>query len=125
MGYLLVKGDFLYYLCIVIKKNKIMKKLLLVKNIERKIIIAKYFKNEEQAHNWWVNFPPSEEWEIIHEGEREKSGHRYELIYSKYDDQNLLYSKYIICFSKKEAVILRQKIREENLDYFINIKKLY
>lgn len=102
-----------------------MKKLLLLKHIEKKIIITKYFKNEDQACEWWVNFPASEEWEIIHEGERKKSGHRYELIYSKFDGQELLYSKYAICFSKKEAVILGQKIRKENPNYITNIKKLY
>lgn len=102
-----------------------MKKLLLLKHIEKKIIMAMYFKNEEQAYNWWVNFPPSEEWEIIHEGERTRSGHRYELIYSKFDEQGNLYSKYIICFSKKEAVILEQRIRKEIPNYITNIKKLY
>lgn len=102
-----------------------MKKLLLLKHIEKKIIIAMYFKNEEQAYNWWINFTASDEWEIIHEGERTKSGHRYELIYSKFDEQGELYSKYIICFSKKEAVLLGQKIKKENPNYITNIKKLY
>ena len=102
-----------------------MKKLLLLKHIEKEIIMAMYFKDEEQAYNWWVNFPASEEWEIIHEGERKKSGHRYELIYSKFDEQGELYSKYIICFCKKEAVILEQKIRKEIPSYITNIKKLY
>ena len=102
-----------------------MKKLLLLKHIEIKVIIAMYFENEEQAINWWSNFIASEEWEIIHEGEREKSGHRYELIYSKFDEEGKLYSKYIICFSKKEAVILEQKIKKENPNYITNIKKLY
>lgn len=102
-----------------------MKKLLLLKNIEKKIIIAMYFKNEEQACNWWANFLASEEWEIIHEGERKRSGHRYELIYSKFDEQGKLYSKYIICFSKKEAIILGQKIKKEIPNYITNIKKIY
>lgn len=90
-----------------------------------KIIMAMYFKNEKQAYNWWVGFLASEEWEIIHEGERKKSGHRYELTYSKFDEQGELYAKYIICFSKKEAVILEQKIKKENPKYITNIKKLY
>lgn len=102
-----------------------MKKLLLLKHIEMKIIMAMYFKNEEQAYNWWTSFLASEEWEIIHEGEREKSGHRYELIYSKFDEQGELYSKYIVCYSKKEAVILERKIRKENPKYITDIKKLY
>jgi hypothetical protein len=102
-----------------------MKKLLLLKHIEKGIIITMYFKNEEQAYNWWVNFPASEEWEIIHEGERTNSGHRWEINYSKFDEQGELYSKYTICFSKKEAVILERKIRKENPNYITNIKKLY
>lgn len=102
-----------------------MKKLLLLKHIEQKIIVPVYFKNTEQADNWWINLPGSEEWEIIHEGERKKSGHRYELIYSKFDEQGKLRSKHITCFSKKEAVILEQKIRKENPNYIPNIKKLY
>ena len=102
-----------------------MKKLLLLKHIEKKIIMAMCFKNEEQAYNWWINFPASEEWEIVHEGERKECGHRYELMYSKFNEKGLLYSKYIFCFSKKEAVILGQKIRKENPNYVINIKRLY
>ena len=102
-----------------------MKKLLLLKHIEKKVIMAMYFKNEDQAVEWWINFPASEEWDIIHEGERRKSGHRYNLIYSKFDEEGKLYSKYIICFSKKEAVILKEKIKKENPNYITNIEKLY
>ena len=102
-----------------------MKKLLLLKHIKSKIIMAMYFKNEEKAYNWWVNFPASEEWEIIHEGERERSGHRWETIYSKFDEQGLLYTRYIICFSKKEAVFLSQKIKKENPIYIVEYKKIY
>lgn len=102
-----------------------MKKLLLLKHIEMKFIMVMYFKNEEQAYDWWSNFSAASEWVIIHEGEREKSGHRYELIYSKLDEQGKPYSKHIICFSKKEAVILGQKIKKENPNYTTNIKKIY
>lgn len=84
-----------------------------------------YFKNESQAIDWWSNYPCSEEWVIIHRGEREKAGHRYELMYSKFDEQGELYSKYIICFSKKEAVLLARKIKEANSNYITNIKRLY
>ena len=102
-----------------------MEKLLLLKHIENKVIMAMYFKNEDQAIEWWINFPASNEWDIIHEGERAKSGHRWELNYSKSDERGELYTKYIICFSKKEAVILGKKIRKENPAYTTNIKKLY
>lgn len=102
-----------------------MKKILLLKHIEKKIILVMYFKDEDQAIKWWNSFPCSEEWEIIHEGERIKSGHRYELVYSKFDETGALYSKYIICFSKKESILLAKKIKEANSNYIINIKKLY
>lgn len=102
-----------------------MKKLLLLKHIENKVIIAMYFKDEDEAISWWSNFIASEEWEIIHEGEREKSGHRWEVLYSKFDEQGKLYTKYIICFSKKEAIILSQKIKKENPNYITDYQKIY
>ena len=102
-----------------------MKTLLLLKHIEKKIILTMYFKNENQAINWWSNFPCSEEWVIIHKGKRRRSGHRYELTYSKFDECGKLYSKYIICYFKKEALILERKIKEVNSNYITNIKKLY
>jgi len=102
-----------------------MKKLLLLKHIKTKIIMAMYFKDEEQAYDWLLNFPASEEWEIIHEGERIKSGHRWEVNYSKFDEKGELYTKYVICFSKKEAIILNQKIKKENPNYITNYKKIY
>lgn len=102
-----------------------MKKLLLLKHIETKIIMAMYFKNEEQANSWWNKFLAKEEWEIIHEGERMKSGHRWEVSYGKFDEQGEMYIRYIICFSKKEAIILSQKIKKENPNYITDYKKIY
>lgn len=102
-----------------------MKIILVLKHINKKIIFTMYFSNENQAIEWWSHLPYSEDWEIIHEGKRARTGHRYELILSKFDEQGELYSKYIICFSKKEAVFLERKIKEANLNYIINIKKLY
>lgn len=102
-----------------------MKKLLLLKHIENESIIAMYFKNNDQVIKWWSRFPCPEEWNILYEGEREKSGHRYNLIYSKFNERGELYSKYIICSSKKEAVTLKQKIRKASPNYITNIEKLY
>lgn len=84
-----------------------------------------YFKNDFQAVNWWINSPSSDEWEIIHKSERKECGHRYELMYSKFDEQGKMYSKYAICFSKKEAALLARKIKEANSNYTTNIKRLY
>lgn len=87
-----------------------------------------YFKEEFQAIHWWINSPSSDEWEIIislHESERKECGHRYELMYSKFNEQGKMYSKYIICFSKKEAVLLARKIKEANSNYTTIIKRLY
>ena len=102
-----------------------MKILLLLKHIEKKIIIPMYFKDVFEVISWWVNFPSSNEWEIIYSGEREECGHRYELMYSKFDEQGKWYSKYVICFSKKEAVLLTREIKEANSNYKINVKRLY
>lgn len=102
-----------------------MRIIMLLKHIVGKTILTMNFRNEDECINWWSNFPCSEEWEIIHEGERKRSGHRYELTYSKFDAQGKLYSKYIICHSKKESVLLKRKINAANSNYIITIKKLY
>lgn len=102
-----------------------MKVLLLFENVEKKIIMSVYFKNKAQAINWLEGYPLSEEWVNVYKRVRKKTGHRYELMYSKFDEQGKLYSKYIICFSKKEAIILTRKIKEANSNYITNIKRLY
>lgn len=102
-----------------------MKVILLLKHIERKTVLTMYFKNIKKAIKWWIHFPFSDEWVFIHEEERKKTGHRYELAYSKLDECGKLYSRYAICYSKKEALILREKIEEVNPNYTFNIKKLY
>ena len=102
-----------------------MNTLMLLKHLEKRIAIAQYFKSEGEAIHWWARLPISDEWEIIYMKERETSGHRYELAYAKYEEQGALYSKYIICFSKKEALCLKNKIERINQHYIIQIKKLY
>lgn len=102
-----------------------MKVLFLLKHIEGAPIMPMYFKNEDKAIKWWTNFPHSNQWTIIHRGIRRRSGHRYELIYGKYSEGGRLLSQYIICYSKKEAVILARKIKEANSKYITNIKKIY
>lgn len=100
-----------------------MKKLLLLKHIDGRAVIV--FKNEDQVCNWWMNLPYPEEFSLIYEGKRKKSGHRYELTYSIFDTSGKLYTKYVFCFSKKESVSLGKKIKEINPNYIIDIKKLY
>lgn len=102
-----------------------MKTILLLKNIENKTVVTTYFKNEDEAISWWANFIASEEWILLYGNEREKSGHRYEITYSKYDERGELYPKYAICYSKKESLILEKKIKEANPNYITTIKKLY
>ena len=102
-----------------------MNTLMLLKHFEKRIVTAQYFKSEDEAIHWWSRLPISDEWEIIYMEEREPSGHRYELAYAKFDEQGALYSKYIICFSKKEALYLKNIIRRINQHYVIHIKKLY
>lgn len=102
-----------------------MNTLMVIKHIETRIVEKQYFNSEDEAINWWSSLPIADEWEIIYLKERKPSGHRYALKYTKPDEKGILYSKYIICFSKKEAVILQQKIRKENPNYITNIKKIY
>ena len=98
---------------------------MLIKHIEKKIVITQYFNNIDEAIQRWNHLPISDECEIIYLEERKRSGHRYELIYAKQDELGVLYSKYVICFSKKEALYLKNKIEQVNQHYIIQIKKLY
>lgn len=102
-----------------------MNTLMLLKHFEKRIVVPQYFKSEDEAINWWSRLPISDEWEIIYLEEREPSGHRYQLSYTKCDDQGFLYSNYVICFSKKETLYLKNKIESVNQNYVIQIKKLY
>lgn len=102
-----------------------MKTLLITKNTERKTIATYYFNTEEQALHQWNKWTCKEEWEIIYLKRREKSGHRYGLECAKFNECGELFSKYITCFSKKEALYLKQKIKEINPNYLFNIKKIY
>ena len=96
---------------------------MLLKNLRKKIILQGYFKNKYEAVQSWANLPDA--WEILYLEERNRSGHRYELEYSKLDELGNLYSKYIICFSKKEALYLENKIKEATQQYNTQIKKIY
>lgn len=98
---------------------------MVLKHLEKKVVISHYFKNKDEAIYRWSRLPSSDEWEIIYLKERKPSGHRYELTYSKFDEYGKLYSKYAICYSKKESLILKEKIEEANSNYIINIKRLY
>lgn len=98
---------------------------MLLKHFEKRIVAAQYFKSEDEAIHQWARLPISDEWEIIYLEERKPSGHRYELAYAKYDEKGVLYSKYIICFSKKEALYLKNKIEKADQNYIVQLKKLY
>lgn len=102
-----------------------MNTLMLIRHIEKGILLTQYFTSEEKAIQRWRNLPISSECDILYLKERKQTGHRYELTYAKYDEQGVLYSKYIICYSKKEALFLKHKIENINQHYIVNIKKLY
>lgn len=102
-----------------------MKRIIILEHLEKKIIVANYFKSDEQICEFWSNLPCAYEWNIIYEKTRERTGHRYELKYAKYDEDGKLYSKYIICYSKKESLLLKKIINEVNSNYILTIKKLY
>jgi len=102
-----------------------MNTLMLIKHIETKIVVSQYFKSEDKAIQAWKGLPLSEEWEIIYLKERKPTGHRYQLTCTKRGKLDNLYSRNIICLSKKEALYLKNKIERTNQDYIIQIKKLY
>lgn len=102
-----------------------MNTLMLLKNIELRIISAQYFKSEDEAIRTWGNIPFKEDWEVVYLKERKPNGHRYQLTCTKQNKKGNLYSKDIICFSKKEALYLKNKIERINQDYIIQIQKLY
>ena len=102
-----------------------MKVLILLKYIRGNSIMQMYLKNEDKAIEWWSTFLYSKDWTIIHRSVRKKSGHRYELMYGQFSEEGKLNSKYIICFSKEEAINLAKKIKEANSNYITNIKRLY
>lgn len=102
-----------------------MNTLMLIRHLKKKMVAAHYFNSENEAIWWWSRLPISDECEIIYLKEREQNGHRYELTYAKYDELGILYPKYIICFSKKEALYLKNKIEKTDQHYIIQIKKLY
>ena len=102
-----------------------MNTLMLIKHIETRIVVSQYFKSEDEAIQTWSGLPLSEEWEVIYLEERKPTGHRYQLTCTKRGEQGNLYSRDIICFSKKEALYLKNKIERVNQNYVIQIKKLY
>lgn len=102
-----------------------MNTLMLIKHNEKRIIVPLYFNSEEEAILTWRYITISDEWEIIYLKERKESGHRYKLTYTKRYENGILYSKDIICFTKKEAIILKNKIERTNQNYIAQIKKNY
>lgn len=102
-----------------------MNTLMLLKNVRKKILLQGYFKNKEEAMQRWAKLPASDPYEILYLEERKPRGHRYELVYAKFDDLGYLNSKYIICFSKKEALYLENKIKEVDREYSTQIEKIY
>lgn len=102
-----------------------MNTLMLIKNIKMGNIAVLYFNSEEEAILTWRYITVSDEWEIIYLKERKPNGHQYKLTYTKKDGNGNLYSKDIICFTKKEAIILKNKIERTNQNYITQIKKNY
>lgn len=101
-----------------------MNTIMLLKNIELRAVVVLYARSEERAIRTWSELF-RDEWEVIYLNERKPTGHRYQLTCSKEEGPGNLYSREIICFSKKEALFLKNKIERINQHYIINIKKLY
>lgn len=102
-----------------------MKKVLVLKHIAGRTAIILFFKNEDQVCDWWIRLPCPQEFDIIYYDDRKKSGHRYELTYSKFDETGHIYTKHVFCYSKEESVFLEEKIKEINPEYITTINKIY
>lgn len=102
-----------------------MNTLMVLKHFETRMITAQYFKSEDEAIHSWLRLPLGSGWEVIYLKERKRSGHRYDLTYARFDEKGILYSKHIICFSKKESLYLKNKIERIEPNHIIQIKKLY
>ena len=101
-----------------------MNTIMLLKHIKLRSVVVLYSRSEERAIRTWSNLFRNE-WEVIYLKERKPCGHRYQLTCTKHDEPGNLYSREIICFSKKEALYLKNKIERINQHYTIQIKKLY
>lgn len=99
-----------------------MKTLMLLKHVSARTVMAQYFDSENEAIWVWSRLPDKEDWEVLYLEERKTSGHRYELIYINRDEK---YPNYIICYTIKEALYLKNKIEKVNQYYIVQIKKLY
>ena len=102
-----------------------MNTLMIIKNIKKRTIVPLYYKSENEAIESWNSISLTNEWETVYLKERDPGGHRYQVTCTKQDEQGNIYTKYIICFSKKEALYLENKIKEINQNYIIQIEKLY
>lgn len=101
-----------------------MKTIMLLKHIELRDVVVLYARSEERAIRMWSDLF-RDEWEVIYLNERKPTGHRYQLTCKKEGNTGNLYSREIICFSKKEALFLKNKIERINQHYTIQIQKLY
>lgn len=101
-----------------------MNTIMLLKHIKLRGVVVLYARSEERAIRKWRDLF-SDEWEVIYLNERKPTGHRYQLNCKKEGEPGNLYSREIICFSKKEALFLKNKIERINQHYSIQIKKLY
>lgn len=119
------KRDFIVIFVHSNKTNRVMKTLLVFKNIEKRTVKALYFNSAEKAFSQQGNWPCNKEWKMIYFKNREKSGHRYEIMYARVNEDGELNSKYIVCFTKKEALYLKTKILEVYPYYRVQIRKIY
>ena len=101
-----------------------MNTIMLLKHTELRIVVVLYAKSEDRAIRIWSDLF-RDEWEVIYLKERKPCGHRYQLACTKSGEPGNLYSREIICFSKKEALYLKNKIERINQHYIIQIQKLY
>ena len=57
------------------QKHKVMKKVLVLKQIAARTAIVLFFKDEDQLCDWRIRLPCPQEVDIIYEGNRSRSKH--------------------------------------------------
>ena len=102
-----------------------MKVLIILESFRKNAIKVLYFRNEKKAYKQQNSWFCVQGWKVIYWKDRGISGHRYELKYAKFNEDGTLNPKYIICFTKKEALYLKTKILEVYPDYQFQIRKIY
>lgn len=108
------------------KKQGIMKTLTIFYEEHSAEVFKKYHKNHAEAADWWNKYNKKyKEYRLLLMKDLKRSGHKYEIECQGFDYYGDKYSKYIFCYSKKEAIFVIRTIKKLTDKYIITLKKLY